>query len=252
MQPLLSVEIRVACRCLNVRLWYNFMAHISICSSVKAMSFFKFSVISAKPSNTLVTLEHPEGHQIPVLKQWHPAYVENTSWLGWAHSKGRKERGAAGRTPWRHWLFLWKKILVCEGSPIKPSQQTSFNVDALLSLLGELHQHRSTHTDMAFSFGSILVLTELGGEEDTLHPQALLAPRFCLEGLHKAWLKSITSSPHAAITHVVTPTCCMQLLQCPAQGLGQETWGNLHLSSSSDRRTKGTKGPLGHKVLSSP
>lgn len=70
------------------------------------------------------------------------------------------------------------------------------------------------------------MLTELEGEEDTLHPQALLAPRFCLEGLHKAQgMAEITSSPRAAITHVLTPMCrgCMQLLQCPARGLGQET-----------------------------
>lgn len=70
------------------------------------------------------------------------------------------------------------------------------------------------------------MLTELRGEEDTLHPQALLAPRFCLEGLQKAQgMAEITSSPHAAVTQLLTPMCrgCVQLLQCPAQGLGQET-----------------------------
>lgn len=56
--------------------------------------------------------------------------------------------------------------------------------------------------------GSILLLTKLGGEEDTLHPQALLAPRFCLEGLQKApGMAEIISFPHAAITHVLTPMC---------------------------------------------
>ena len=96
-----------------------------------------------------------------------------------------------------------------------------------LSLLAQLYQRRSTYTEYGPLYaGRILVLGGPEGEEGTARPQALPAPGFCLEWLHKAQgMPEVPSSPHAAITRRLTPMCrgYLQLLQCPEQALGKET-----------------------------
>lgn len=177
-QPLLSVEIRVACRCQNVSgaiLWllaYQSQFHLLLCEDTELP---KFSVISAKPMPYI-------GYLAFILKGTRFQYVSNGTlhiwnichnWAGHIAMAGNREEELAENP---EGIDYFCERHVCEGSPIKPSLQTSFDVDAVLSQL--ISTEVPTYRNGSLHFGSILVLKELGGEEDTFHPQALLALRF--------------------------------------------------------------------------
>lgn len=185
-----------------------------------------------------------------MLKWWHPVYIGNYIMAGMRTQQGQKRGRRSWRKTWRHWLFLWKSRPVAVGSPIKPSQQSSIDGDAVpVSARRALSVQKYLHRVWPPLFWDKLVLGELGGEEGTALLRALSAPGVCLEWLLRkaGGIPEVTASLHSAVIHRLTPMCrgYLQLLQCPEQGLGKETWDVQCLLASSGKNTKAIHGPGG-------